>query len=104
MYIEVKLLYKHNGTPQGTLKKRFPASNPNDNKERSFGKIQRDNLVFWMNATFLEVLQEVLSGILITEPNVKGDGRIKGRRLGTLKRISSRSGFTRFGCHGPVYL
>ena len=38
------------------------------------------------------------------ELNVKGDVRIKRRRLRTLKRILSRSGFTRFRCHSVVYL
>ena len=56
-----------------------------------------------MNATFLEVLQEVLLGFLITKPNVEGDGRIRRRRPRTLKRIPSRSGFGCFGCHGTVY-
>ena len=55
-----------------------------------------------MNATFLKVLQEVLSGILITELNVKRGDRSRRRRPGT-KRISSQSGFTHFRCHGVVY-
>ena len=56
-----------------------------------------------MNTTFLKFLQEVLLGLLITEPNVKRRDRIKRRRLGT-KRIPSWSGFMRFGCHSVVYL
>ena len=55
-----------------------------------------------MNATFLRVLQEVLSGLLITEPNVKRRNRIRRRGPGT-KRISSRSGFTCFGYHSAIY-
>ena len=55
-----------------------------------------------MNATFLKVLQEVLSGLLITELNVKRGDRSRRRRPGT-KRISSQSGFTHFRCHGVVY-
>ena len=55
-----------------------------------------------MNAMFLRVLQEVLSGLLITESNVERRDRIKRRRLKT-KRIPSQSGFTCFGCHGVVY-
>ena len=60
-------------------------------------------MALWMNATFLKVLQEVLSGLLIMELNVKRGDMIRRRRPGT-KRISSQSGFTHFGCHGVVYL
>ena len=66
-------------------------------------RIWQDNLAFWMNATFLEVLQEVLSGLLIMEPNVEGRDEIRGRRPRTLKRILSWSGFTHFGCYSAVY-
>ena len=55
-----------------------------------------------MNATFLKVLQEVLSGLLVMELNVKRGNQIRRRRLRT-KRFPSWSGFTRFGCHGGVY-
>ena len=103
MYIRVKILYKYNWTPQGTLKQRFPAPSPNDRGERSVGKIQLDNMALRMNTMFLKVLQEVLSGFLITEPNVERRNRIKRRRPGT-KRIPSWSGFTCFGCHSTVYL
>ena len=103
MYIEVKILYKYDGTPQGSLKKRFPTLSPNDNGEKSVGKVQQDNLAFQMNATFLEVLREVLPGLLITEPNVEGDKRIRRRRPKTLKRISSQSGFVHFRYHSTVY-
>ena len=41
-------------------------------------------------------------GLLITEPNMKG--KIRRRRLGTMKRISSQSGFVLFRCHSTVYL
>ena len=97
VYIGVKLLYKHDGTPQRTLKKRCPALTPNDIGEMSFGKVRQDNLAFQI------VLREVFSSLLITEPNVEGDVRIRRRRLRTLKRIPSRSGFTRFRCHSIVY-
>ena len=73
-------MYKHDGTPHGSLKKRFLALSPNDSGERNVNKIQQDNLAFQMNATFLEVLQEVLLGLFIMEPNVERDRRIKGIR------------------------
>ena len=103
MYIGVKLLYKHDGTPQKSLKKRFLTLSLNDSRERSVGKVQQDNLAFQMNATFLEVLQEVLSGLLIMELNVEGRNGIRGRKPGILKRIPSQSGFTHFGCYSVVY-
>jgi len=43
-----------------------------------------------INAMFLKVLQEVLSGLLVTEPNVKRGDRIRIRRTETLKRIFDR--------------
>ena len=93
MYIRVKLLYKHDETPQGILKKRFPALSSNDGGERSVGKVQQDNMTLWMNTTFLKVLREVLTGLLITEPNVKKGKRIRRRRrrTRTLKRIPTWS-------------
>ena len=103
MYVGVKILYKHDRTPQRSLKKRFPTLGSNDSGERNVGKVRQDNLAFWMNATFLEVLREVLPGLLITEPNVEGDKRIRRRRPETLKRISSQSGFMRFRYHSAVY-
>ena len=52
-----------------------------------------------MNAMFLKVLQEVFSGILIMELNVRRGNGIRRRRTETLKWILAWSGFTRFGCH-----
>ena len=37
LYIGVKILYKHDGTPQGSLKKRFPTPSLNDNRENLIG-------------------------------------------------------------------
>ena len=98
VYIGVKLLYKHDGTPQGYLTKRFPAPSSNDRRERSVGKVRQNNMAFRMNATFLKVLKEVLLGLPIMEPNVKrGNGRIRRRRPRT-KKVSSWSGFA-LRCH-----
>ena len=55
-----------------------------------------------MNATFLKVLQEVLSGLLIIEPNMERRVMIRRRRPET-KRVLSQSGFMCFGCHSAVY-
>ena len=59
-------------------------------------------MVLRMNATFLKVLQEVLSGLLIIEPNMERRVMIKRRRPET-KRVPSQSGFMCFGCHSAVY-
>ena len=80
VYIGVKVLYKHDGTPQGTLKKRFLALSPNDSMERSVSKILQDNLALRKNATFLKVLREALSSLLIMESNMEGRDGIRGRR------------------------
>ena len=39
VFIGVKLLYKHDGTSQGSLIKRFLALSPNDRRERNVGKV-----------------------------------------------------------------
>ena len=92
MYIGVKLLYKHEGTPQGYLTKRFPSPSPNDTGERSLGKDRQNNMALQMNATFLKVLKEVLLGLPIMEPNVKKRCR-KIRRRPKTKRVPSQSRF-----------
>ena len=98
VYVGVKLLYKHDGTPQGSLTKRFLVLSPNDRKEMNVGKIWQNNMALWMNATFLKVLKEVLFCLPIMEPNVKrGNGRIRRRRPRT-KKVSSWSGFA-LRCH-----
>ena len=88
MYVGVKILYKHEGTPQGYLTKRFPSPSPNDTGERSLGKDRQNNMALQMNATFLKVLKEVLLGLPIMEPNVKKENGIRRKRPGT-KRIPS---------------
>ena len=57
-----------------------------------------------MRATFFRVLQEVLTGLLITESNVnRGDRIRRGRRTKTLTRIPAWSKFA-LECHNSVYL
>ena len=97
VYIGVKLLYKHNGTSQRYLTKRFPASSLIDTGERSVGKVRQNDMALRMNATFLKVLKEVLLGLPITKPNVKRGCKKVRRRPGT-KRVSSRSKFV-LRCH-----
>ena len=93
MYVGVKLLYKHEGTPQGYLTKRFPSPSSNDMGEKSLEKVRQNNMVLRMNATFLKVLREVLLGLPIMEPNVK-------KRCRKIRRspIPSQSRFA-LGCH-----
>ena len=97
VYIGVKLLYKHNGTSQRYLTKRFPAFSLIDTGERSVGKVRQNDMALRMNATFLKVLKEVLLGLPITKPNVKRGCKKVRRRPGT-KRVSSRSKFA-LRCH-----
>ena len=54
-------------------------------------------MAFQMNALSRKVLKEVLTSLLITEPNVRWS-RVKGRRCPRTKRVLGRSGFA-FGCH-----
>ena len=79
IHIGVKLLYEHDGTPQGYLTKRFPSLSVNDIEQSSVGKIQQNHMALQMNATFRNVLREVLMGLFIAEPNVK-KGKISRRR------------------------
>ena len=97
MYIEVKLLYKHNRAPQGYLTKRFPSPSPNDSRQRSVGKFRQNDMALWMNAIFLKVLKEVLLDLPIMKLNVKRGNEIRRRRLGT-KRVLSQSRFM-LRCH-----
>ena len=99
-----KILYKHHRTPQGFLHKRIPVLSPNDTGWRSVRKVRQNNMTLQMNIMFLKVLKEVLLGLPITELNVKRRDRIRrGRRIGTLKRISTWSRFA-LRCHSTVYL
>ena len=93
VYIGVKILYKHNGTSQRYLTKRFLAPSLIDTGERSLGKDRQNNMALQMNATFLKVLKEVLLGLPIMEPNVKKRCR-KIRRRPKTKRVPSQSRFT----------
>ena len=97
VYIGVKLLYKHNGTSQRYLTKRFPTPSSINTGEKSVGKVRQNDMALQMNATFLKVLKEVLLGLPITKPNVKMGCKKVRRRLGT-KRVSSRSKFA-LRCH-----
>ena len=56
-------------------------------------------MAFPMYTTFGEVLQEVLVGLPITEPN-RNVGRIR-RRCPETKRVPRRSGFA-LGCHAQT--
>ena len=56
-------------------------------------------MAFRMDATFGEVLREVLTGLLITEPDMKWSRG--GRKCLGTKRVSGRSSFT-LGCHGQT--
>ena len=97
VYIGVKILYKHNGTSQRYLTKRFLAPSLIDTGERSVGKVRQNDMALRMNAAFLKVLKEVLLGLPITKPNVKR-GCKKVRRRPITKRVSSRSKFA-LRCH-----
>ena len=97
VYIGVKLLYKHNGTSQRYLTKRFPTPSSINTGEKSVGKVRQNDMALQMNATFLKVLKEVLLGLPITKPNVKRVCKKVRRRPGT-KRVSSRSKFV-LRCH-----
>ena len=70
-------------------------------------------MTLWINTTFLKVLREVLTGLLITEPNVKKGKRTRRRgrrrrrrrrrrRTRTSKRIPAWSRFA-LRCHSAVY-
>ena len=49
----------------------------NDRGKVDVGKVRQNDLAFRMNASSREVLREVLSGLLIMEPNKKGVGSEK---------------------------
>ena len=57
-------------------------------------------MVFQRNATFGEVLQNVLTGFIITEPNISRS-RVRRRRCPKTKRVLGWSGFA-LGCHAQT--
>ena len=62
-------------------------------------------MTLWMNTTFLKFLREVMTGLLIIEPNVKKEKRTRRRRrrrTRTLKRIPAWSRFA-LRCYSAVY-
>ena len=80
MHIGVELLYNHGGTSGQDVTNGLPTLTVNDSGKVSIEKIRKDDLVFQMNATLRKVLREVRMGLLIIEPNVRGDRINRGRR------------------------
>ena len=48
----------------------------NDRGKVGVGKVQQNDLAFRMNASSREVLRKCLKGIIITEPDSKGEGSV----------------------------
>ena len=58
----------------------------NDNGKVDVGKVQQNDLAFQMNTSSRKVLQECLKGIIITEPDSKGEGSVD-------EKVPERRGF-----------
>ena len=97
VHVGVELLDKHERTCDRHVTQWLPSPTVNDRGKVSVGKVQQNDLTFWMNASSGEVLWECLKGIIITEPDSRRR-RISRWRSTRMKRVPSRSGFT-FGCH-----
>ena len=80
MYIGVELLYKNVGTPQGFLTKRFLTTKAKRTRKMSIWKIRQNDLAFQMNHPVIEVLNEILLRVHITEPNSIRNRRKRRRR------------------------
>ena len=92
VHVGVKLLNKHERTGDRDVPQWLLSPTMNDSGKVSVGKVRQNDLAFRMNALSRKVLQERLTGILITELDMRS--RIKRRRRcpGT-KRVLKRSGF-----------
>ena len=97
MHIGVELLYDHGGITDWDITKGLPTSTVNDSGKISVGEVRKNDLAFQMNVTPRKVLQKVLTGFIITEPDMKR-GRIKRRRNPRMKRVLGWSSFL-LRCH-----
>ena len=99
MYVRIELLYKHIGTPWGFLTKRCPTPRAKRTGKRSVWKVRQNDLMFRMNHLIREVLNKVLLGVRITEPNsIRNRGKRRKRwRTTTWDQVLGRDWL--FGCH-----
>ena len=94
MYIGVELLYKHVRTLQGFLTKRFLTTRAKLTRKMSIWKIRQNDLAFQMNHPVIEVLNEILLRVHITEPNsIRNRGKRRRRRTTTSDQVHRRKDF-----------
>ena len=79
MHVGVKLLDKHERTSDRDVTQWLPFLTMNDSGKVNVSEVCQNDLVFWMNTSSREVLWEVLSCLLIMEPNRRRGG-IRRRR------------------------
>ena len=105
MHIKVKLLYDHGGTSDQDYTQWLPTPTVDDNGKVNIRKIWKDDLAFRMNTSSRKVLRKVLTGFIITEPDIR-TGRInRGRKwCPRTKRVSRRSRLALFRCHEQTNL
>ena len=97
MHVGVKILDQYRRTNNRDVTQWLPTPIVNDSGYVNVGEIRQNDSVFRMNTSSRKFLWEVLSSILIMEPNRRG-GRIKRQRCPRMKRVSRRSKLT-FWCH-----
>ena len=78
VHIGVKFLYDHGGTTNRDITKGPLTPMVNDSGKVSIGEVKKNDLAFRVNATPRKVLGKVLTGFIITEPDMK-KARIRRR-------------------------
>ena len=85
MHVGVKLLDQHGQTSDRDVTPWLPSPIVNDSGKVSVSEVRQIDSGFQMNTSSRKVLREVLSGILITKPNMRRS-RIRRRRCPRMQR------------------
>ena len=93
MHVGVKILDQHGRTSDWDITQWLPSPTVNDSRKVSVSEVRQNDSAFRMNTSSRKVLREVLSGILITELNMRRS-RIRRRRCRRTQRVLGRSCLT----------
>ena len=97
MHVGVKLLNQHGRTSDRDVTQWLPSPTVNDSGKVSVSEVRQNDSMFRLNTSSRKVLWEFLSGILITEPNVRRS-RIRRRQCPRMQKVLGRS-WLMLRCH-----
>ena len=89
MHVGVKLLDQHGRTSDQDVTQWLLSLTVNDSGKVNVGEVRQNDSAFQMNTSSRKVFREVLSGILIMEPNMRMS-RIRRRQCPGTKRVLGR--------------